>query len=265
MPRATRRAADLTSRAQPGAFHRHGGRISRGFVPTTLHNWPGHPVSRTPFPAILPGNAMKTSYALILALAVPVSLAAQQPSGSPPANPITTVFRTRILGLHRNIAQAFDSIPEAKFSYKPTPAQLTIGFIAQHLVNDNYSLLQHFRCDESDTVGSGYDDGRLRQGPVAEGHADREAQGVVLLLRKRLRTARRCEAGRSGDNDVPRPIEERDARGYGAWPCDRPGGSLQPARELHAPEQHPPAYRAPASAPLTATPATPSTMPANSR
>ena len=87
---------------------------------------------------------MKTSYAAILALALPVSLAAQQPSGTPPANPITTVFRGRTMGLQRNIAQAFDSIPAAKFSYKPTPAQLSIGYIAQHLASDNYFFCNNF-------------------------------------------------------------------------------------------------------------------------
>src|SRR6185295_17915129 len=80
---------------------------------------------------------MKTSYVAILALALPVGLVAQQPSGAPPANPVTTVFRTRTMNYQRNLAQAFDSIPESKFSYKPTPAQLSIGYIAQHLVNDN--------------------------------------------------------------------------------------------------------------------------------
>jgi len=85
-----------------------------------------------------------TTYAAILALALPVGLAAQQPSGAPPANPVTTSFRGRILGLHRNIAQAFDSIPADKFSYKPTPAQLTIGYIAQHLVNDNTLFCNNF-------------------------------------------------------------------------------------------------------------------------
>ena len=39
------------------------------------------------------------------------------------------------MGLQRNLAQAFDSIPESKFSYKPTPVQLTIGYVAQHLAN----------------------------------------------------------------------------------------------------------------------------------
>ena len=88
---------------------------------------------------------MKNSYLAILALALPAAtLFAQQPSGGPPANPITTVFRNRTMGLQRNIAQAFDSIPEAKFAYKPTPAQLSIGYIAQHLANDNYFFCNNF-------------------------------------------------------------------------------------------------------------------------
>jgi len=87
---------------------------------------------------------MKISSVAILALVLPVTLPAQPPSGTPPANPITTAFRNRILASHRNLAQAFDSIPEAKFSYKPTPAQQSIGFIAQHLVNDNYFFCNNF-------------------------------------------------------------------------------------------------------------------------
>lgn len=87
---------------------------------------------------------MKTSFAAILALALPLALAAQQPSGGAPANPITEAFRGRTMSLQRNIAQAFDSIPAAKFSYKPTPAQLSIGYIAQHLAEDNYLFCNNF-------------------------------------------------------------------------------------------------------------------------
>jgi uncharacterized damage-inducible protein DinB len=84
---------------------------------------------------------MKTLHLALLTLALPAALAAQQPA---PANPITTVFRTRTLGQQRNIAQAFDSIPESKFGYRPTPAQLTIGYIAQHLASDNYFFCNNF-------------------------------------------------------------------------------------------------------------------------
>jgi hypothetical protein len=87
---------------------------------------------------------MKTSHAAILALALPLALAAQQPAGGVPPNPITTAFRGRTLSLQRNLAQAFDSIPESKFGYKPTPAQLTIGYIAQHLAEDDYFFCKTF-------------------------------------------------------------------------------------------------------------------------
>jgi len=80
---------------------------------------------------------MKSLHALILALALPAGLSAQQAPAGPAANPITAAFRGRTMGLQRNIAQAFDSIPASKFSYRPTPAQLSIGYIAQHLVSDN--------------------------------------------------------------------------------------------------------------------------------
>jgi len=92
---------------------------------------------------------MKKSSMAILALALPTLLAAQQPSGTPPANPITTAFRQRTLGLQRNIAQAFDSIPESKFGYKPTPAQLTIGYIAQHVASDDYFYCNLFGSNKA--------------------------------------------------------------------------------------------------------------------
>jgi uncharacterized damage-inducible protein DinB len=87
---------------------------------------------------------MKVSRFLIVALAAPISLAAQQPPAGLPANAITTSFKTRIAGQNRNILQAFDSIPESKFSYKPTSAQQTIGFIAQHIASDNYFFCNNF-------------------------------------------------------------------------------------------------------------------------
>jgi uncharacterized damage-inducible protein DinB len=87
---------------------------------------------------------MKTRLAAILVLALPMSLSAQQPPAGPPANPITMAFRGRIMASHRNLAQAFDSIPATLFGYKPTAAQQTIGFVAQHLVNDNYLFCNAF-------------------------------------------------------------------------------------------------------------------------
>jgi uncharacterized protein YdeI (BOF family) len=69
---------------------------------------------------------------------------AQQQPAAPQANPITAAFKGRILNSHRSIAQALDSIPASKFGYKPTPAQLTIGYIAQHVTSDSYLFCNAF-------------------------------------------------------------------------------------------------------------------------
>lgn len=87
---------------------------------------------------------MKIRLATLLTLALPASLAAQQPPSPGHAGPITAAFRGRIMALQRNLAQAFDSIPESKFTYKPTPAQLSIGYIAQHLASDDYFYCNAF-------------------------------------------------------------------------------------------------------------------------
>ncbi len=84
---------------------------------------------------------MKKLHAALIVLAFPLSLAAQTPAG--PID-MTAVFRNRTMNLQRQLAQAFDSIPESKFGYKPTPAQLTIGYIAQHLASDNYFFCNNF-------------------------------------------------------------------------------------------------------------------------
>jgi hypothetical protein len=82
--------------------------------------------------------------AALLSLALPLTLAAQTPPAGPPTDPVMSVFRQRITAAQRNVAQAFDSIPADKFGYKPTPAQLTVGYIAQHVTADNYFFCSDF-------------------------------------------------------------------------------------------------------------------------
>lgn len=85
---------------------------------------------------------MRFSRAALVLVAVPFALAAQQPA--PAANPITTVVKQRTMAYQQRLAQAFDSIPERLLGYKPTPSQLTIGYIAQHLADDNYFYCNQF-------------------------------------------------------------------------------------------------------------------------
>src|SRR5678815_2152230 len=83
---------------------------------------------------------------LVVMLAVlPAALTAQTPSStrvSPDGVMLSFVRFADIFG--SRLVDAFDSIPAAKYDYKPTPVQQTIGYIAQHLENANYSLCE--RC-----------------------------------------------------------------------------------------------------------------------
>jgi len=82
--------------------------------------------------------------ALVVMLAVlPAALTAQTPSStrvSPDGVMLSFVRFADIFG--SRLVDAFDSIPAAKYDYKPTPVQQTIGYIAQHLENANYSLCE---------------------------------------------------------------------------------------------------------------------------
>lgn len=71
----------------------------------------------------------------------PIALAAQQ--AAPPRPPSNTVVESfRDFGGHYGglLLAAFDSIPSSKYGYRPTPAQQSVGYIAQHLENANYAL-----------------------------------------------------------------------------------------------------------------------------
>lgn len=85
---------------------------------------------------------MRFSRAALVLVIAPLALGAQQPA--PSNNPITAVVKQRTMAYQQRLAQAFDSIPERLLGYKPTPAQLTIGYIAQHLADDNYFYCNQF-------------------------------------------------------------------------------------------------------------------------
>jgi hypothetical protein len=79
----------------------------------------------------------KIRFAAIAALVLPAALSAQQPAAP---DPITSAFKGTGAQYARWLTAAFDSIPANKFSYKPTPVQLTVGYVAQHLESANYQL-----------------------------------------------------------------------------------------------------------------------------
>lgn len=95
----------------------------------------------------------------VLACVLPAALAAQSPtapapSARPPAAPAASADGTPdgvVLAYQRfadifggRLLAALDSIPAARYGYRPTPAQQTVGYIAQHLEDANYSLCERF-------------------------------------------------------------------------------------------------------------------------
>jgi hypothetical protein len=81
----------------------------------------------------------------IAALLVPVLLNGQQPRAATPtspANAITASFKFMASRYGAWLATAFDSIPAAKYSYRPTASQQSLGYIAQHLEAANYGLCE---------------------------------------------------------------------------------------------------------------------------
>jgi len=71
--------------------------------------------------------------------AVPSSstTAAAAQSSGPVKNPIATSLRTMFPGRQKNILAAIDAMPADKFSYKPTPDQMSFAHLVMHITESN--------------------------------------------------------------------------------------------------------------------------------
>lgn len=82
-----------------------------------------------------------------IALCLPMLLGAQQTQPAADASAANVVTRTFLsFGPPYGgwLLMAFDSIPARQYGFHPTPAQQSIGYIAQHLENANYRLCAQF-------------------------------------------------------------------------------------------------------------------------
>ena len=92
---------------------------------------PNHPTK--------PGGVHRRAL-IIIALMLPTALAGQSSAKHGPPDGVILEFQRFADLFGGRLVAAFDSIPEARYDYRPTPAQQTIGFIAQHLEDANYAL-----------------------------------------------------------------------------------------------------------------------------
>lgn len=83
---------------------------------------------------------MKRLMLAILAVALsPLSAAAQQ-TAQPETNPISNYTRKILDSESKNLLAAADEMPADKYSYHPTPAQMTFGHMILHIANTNNFL-----------------------------------------------------------------------------------------------------------------------------
>ena len=86
---------------------------------------------------------MRLRTLVVVALATPSLLHAQSAARTTPDG-VMLMFERVADAYGSRLVAAFDSIPAARYGFHPTPAQQTVGYIAQHLENANYELCERF-------------------------------------------------------------------------------------------------------------------------
>src|SRR5947207_235640 len=81
---------------------------------------------------------------IVLTLVLPAVLAGQSPTPPELPNAVMLQFVRFADIFGSRLVAAFDSIPAVRYDYRPTSSQQTIGYIAQHLEDANYSLCERF-------------------------------------------------------------------------------------------------------------------------
>lgn len=55
-------------------------------------------------------------------------------------NPVTTVLREIMPRQQKNLIAAVEEMPADKYSFKPTPSQMSFGHLVEHMVGSNFEL-----------------------------------------------------------------------------------------------------------------------------
>jgi len=87
---------------------------------------------------------MKRILLVILAAALaPLAATAQQgaaPTAAPEANPVSSALRAIVARESREVVAGAEEMPEDKYSYHPTPAQMTFGHLVAHMATFNFAM-----------------------------------------------------------------------------------------------------------------------------
>ena len=70
----------------------------------------------------------------------PAAPAANAAPAAPVKDPVTASLRMMLPGRQKNTLAAIDAMPADKFSYKPTPDQMSFGHLVVHIVETNNTV-----------------------------------------------------------------------------------------------------------------------------
>jgi hypothetical protein len=81
---------------------------------------------------------MKHAFAVAVLGGVMVASAAAQAPQAPAADPLTSALKRQWDGIARNLVESAEVVPEAKYSFKPSPDVKTFGQEVGHAATGNY-------------------------------------------------------------------------------------------------------------------------------
>jgi len=83
---------------------------------------------------------MKRILLVILAAALTPLAASAQQAAAPEANPVSSALRAIVARESKEVVAAADEMPADKYSYHPTPAQMTFGHLVVHMATFNFGM-----------------------------------------------------------------------------------------------------------------------------
>jgi len=83
---------------------------------------------------------MKRTLLAILALALTSHAAGAQQTAQAETNPVSSTVRSLLDKASKNMVAAADEMPADKYSFHPTPAQMSFGKLVTHMIGSNYFL-----------------------------------------------------------------------------------------------------------------------------
>ena len=89
---------------------------------------------------------------LLLAASAIAQTAPARTTPAPTTNPISTALRDILPSRQKNTIAAVEAMPADKFTYKPTPDQMTFGHLVVHMVEANYGLCSNAAAVPAPTV-----------------------------------------------------------------------------------------------------------------